>query len=69
MQRLEFLLIPEVCKRVLDGLVGHGKHPQPLDWLVGFGQFVNVGEDKLTLSTGIACVDDQFDVLALELLF
>ena len=65
---MKFLTLAKVREGLLDGLVGHGEHPQPLDRLLGLGQFVDIGEDELTLATGVAGIYDHFDVLALELL-
>ena len=68
LQGLELIPVPKVGKGLLDGLIGHGKHPQPLDRFGGFGQFVDVGEDEFTLASGIAGIDHSLDILSLELL-
>ena len=68
LQGLELLSFPKIGKCLLDGLIGHGKHPQPLDRFGGLGQFVDVGEDEFTLASGIAGVDHTLDILSLELL-
>ena len=64
-QRLHLFAGAQVLPRFEDGIVGHRLHPQPLDRLVELADFHDVAENQLPFAAGVACIDDQIDVLAL----
>ena len=49
---------------ILDGLIGHGLHPETLNGLLHFADLLHEIEDQLSFATGITSVDDRFDVFA-----
>jgi hypothetical protein len=67
LERLELGGVAQVGERGVHRLLGHGLQPQPLDRLRRARLLVEVGEDELALATGVAGVDDELHVVALEL--
>src|SRR2546430_4056385 len=56
----------QLLEAALDRLLRHRADPEPVDRLVDPGELVDVGEDQLALTPGVAGVDDAVDVLALH---
>ena len=53
-------------ERFLDRLLRHRIQPEALDWLLHARRLVEVGEDELAFSPGVAGVHDQVELVALH---
>ena len=58
--------VAQVLETLADRRLGHRVQPQPLDGQLRAGLLVQVGEDQLALAPGVAGVDDEVVVVALQ---
>ena len=68
-QRLHVGIVAQVGESLLDRLLGHRLKPESLDRLFAAGELDDVVENQLTLTAGVAGVDDGCNLRILEEIF
>ena len=65
-QRAHLILGAQFLEGIQDGVVRHRLHPHALDRLLHTSRLHEVAENEFPFTSGVACIDDAINVLALH---